>query len=145
MLVPPEQGSDPAYLGNPYLIAKHLAGNAPCFISHAYAMEIYRMVTQPQFVVFASSPKRLRTRMLGGTEFHFVYIPEKYCFGTARHRPSKQDFIEISDPERTVIDGLRQPEYCGGITEVAKGLWMRHGNMQAKKLSTTRYGSASEL
>ena len=35
---------------------------------------------------------------------------------------------------RTVIDGLRQPEYCGGITEVAKGLWMRHADMQPSKL-----------
>jgi hypothetical protein len=47
VLVPPEQGSNPAYLGDPYLIAKHLAGNAACFISHASAMEIHRMVTQP--------------------------------------------------------------------------------------------------
>jgi len=30
--------------------------------------------------------------------------------------------------------GLRQPEYCAGVTEVAKGLWMRHQDMQAAKL-----------
>ena|ERR1700733_874583 len=72
--------------------------------------------------------------MLGGTEFHFVSIPRKYYFGTAKHWASKQEFVEISDLERTVIDGLRQPEYCGGITDVAKGLWMRHTDMQAKKL-----------
>ena len=42
VLVPPEQGTNTAYLGDPYLIAKHLAGNAPCFISHASAMEIHR-------------------------------------------------------------------------------------------------------
>jgi predicted transcriptional regulator of viral defense system len=42
--------------------------------------------------------------------------------------------VDISDLERTVIDGLRQPEYCGGVTEVAKGLWMRHADMQPAKL-----------
>jgi predicted transcriptional regulator of viral defense system len=42
--------------------------------------------------------------------------------------------VEISDLERTVIDGLRQPEYCGGISEVAKGLWMRRGDIQRPTL-----------
>ena len=31
----------------------------------------------------------------------------------------------VSDLERTVMDGLRQPEHCGGVSEVAKGIWMR--------------------
>ena len=42
--------------------------------------------------------------------------------------------VQVSDLERTIIDGLRQPEYCGGVTEVAKGLWMRHQDMQPTKL-----------
>jgi len=52
-----------------------------------------------------------------------------------KHWVTKQEPVEISDVERTVIDGLRQPEYCGGITEGAKGLWMRHQDMQPKKLT----------
>lgn len=42
--------------------------------------------------------------------------------------------MDISDLERTVIDGLRQPEYCGGVTEVAKGLWMRPADIQPAKI-----------
>ncbi len=92
------------------------------------------MVTQPQLVVFASSLKRIRSRKLRGTEFRFVLIrPEQY-FGVMKHWVTKQETIDISDLERTVIDGLRQPEYCGGVTEVAKGLWMRHQDMRAAKL-----------
>jgi predicted transcriptional regulator of viral defense system len=104
------------------------------FISHASAMEIHRMVTQPQLVVFASSLKRIRSRKLHGNEFRFVLIrPEQY-FGIVKHWVTKQQTIDISDLERTVIDGLRQPEYCGGVTEVAKGLWMRHQDMRTAKL-----------
>jgi predicted transcriptional regulator of viral defense system len=33
-----------------------------------------------------------------------------------------------------VIDGLRQSEYCGGFSEVAKGFWMRQQDMNVKKL-----------
>ena len=133
VIIPPELGSTSEYAGDPYLTAKRLAGNAPCFISHASAMEIHRMVTQPQLAVFASSSKRLRSRTLHGTEFRFVFIQPEHYFGTMKHWVTKQESVEISDLERTVIDGLRQPEYCGGVTEVAKGLWMRHQDMQVEK------------
>jgi predicted transcriptional regulator of viral defense system len=134
MLVPPELGSATEYAGNPYLVARRLAGDAPNFISHGTAMEIHRMVTQPQFAVFTSSTKRVPNRTLSGTEFRFVLIKPEHFFGATRHWATKQEAVEISDLERTVIDGLRQPEYCGGITEVAKGLWMRQVDMQAGKL-----------
>jgi predicted transcriptional regulator of viral defense system len=134
IIVPPELGSSAEYAGDPYLTAVRLAGKAPCFISHASAMEIHRMVTQPQLVVFASSLKRIRSRKLHRTEFRFVLIrPEQY-FGVVKHWVTKQETIDISDLERTIIDGLRQPEYCGGVTEVAKGLWMRHQDMRTAKL-----------
>ena len=134
VIIPPTLGSTAEYAGDPYLTARSLAGNAPCFISHASAMEIHRMVTQPQLVVFASSSKRLPSRTLYGTEFRFIYIQPKHYFGTTKHWATKQESVDISDLERTVIDGLRQPEYCGGITEVAKGLWMRHQDIRATKL-----------
>jgi predicted transcriptional regulator of viral defense system len=133
-IIPPTLWSTAEYAGDPYLTARSLAGNAPCFISHASAMEIHRMVTQPQFVVFSSSSKRLRSRTLYGTEFRFVYIKPEHYFGTTRHWATKQESVDISDLERTVVDGLRQPEYCGGITEVAKGLWMRRQDIQPAKL-----------
>jgi len=40
----------------------------------------------------------------------------------------------VSDIERTVVDGLKQPEHCGGVTEVAKGLSIRRTDVSAKKL-----------
>ena len=60
-----------------------------------------------------------------GTEFRFVRCTKKQIFGIEEHSATKQGKVRISDIDRTLIDGLKQPEYCGGITEVAKGLWMR--------------------
>jgi len=134
IIIPAELGSSVEYAGNPYLTARRLAGDAPCFISHASAMEIHRMVTQPQLAVFVSTTRRMRNRTLHGTEFRFVLVQPRHFFGTTTHWATKQESLEISDLERTVIDGLRQPEYCGGVTEVAKGLWMRHEDMQVSKL-----------
>jgi predicted transcriptional regulator of viral defense system len=134
IIIPAELGSSVEYSGNPYLVARRLAGEASCFISHASAMEIHRMVTQPQLTVFVSTTQRIRSRTLHGTEFRFVLIKPAHFFGITKHWATKQESVDISDLERTVIDGLRQPEYCGGITEVAKGLWMRHQDMQVSKL-----------
>lgn len=134
VIVPPELGSVAEYTGDPYLTARKFAGSAACFISHGSAMEIHRMVTQPQLAIFTSSSKRIRSRTLHGTEFRFIFIQPHDYFGTAKHWVTKQESVEISDLERTVIDGLRQPEYCGGVTDVAKGLWMRHEDMQVTKL-----------
>ncbi|MBI4614017.1 MAG: hypothetical protein HY720_10450 [Planctomycetes bacterium] len=46
----------------------------------------------------------------------------------------KQERVVVSDIERTVIDGLRQPEYCRGFTEVAKGFWMHRGEANVQGL-----------
>ena len=92
------------------------------------------MVTQPQLAVFATSAKRLQSRSVHGTDFHFVLVKPEHYFGIARHWVTKQESADVSDLERTVIDGLRQPEYCGGVADVAKGLWIRHQDMKATKL-----------
>lgn len=134
VIVPPELGTSVEYSGNPYLVARYLAGSAPYYLSHASAMELHRMVTQPQFVVFVSSTKRIPEQTLHGTQFRFVLLKPLHFFGTMKHWVTKQETIEISDLERTIIDGLRQPEYCGGITEIAKGLWMRRADMNVQKL-----------
>lgn len=134
VLVPPELGRATEFAGNPYIIARHLAAGAEYFISHASAMELHRMVTQPQFVIFTSTTKRLRKRTIHGTEFRFVLVRHEDVFGVTTHWISKQESVKISDIERTVIDGLHLPAYCGGITEVAKGLWMRRQEVKPVRL-----------
>jgi predicted transcriptional regulator of viral defense system len=134
VLVPPELGRATEFAGNPYGVARQLAAGAEYFISHASAMELHRMVTQPQFVIFTSTTKRLRNRTIHGTEFRFVLIRREGVFGVTTHWISKQDSVNVSDIERTVIDGLHLPAYCGGVTEVAKGLWMRRNDVRPERL-----------
>ncbi len=134
ILVPPELGHEREYLGNPYMVAAEIAGGENYFISHASAMEIHQMVTQPQLVVYTTCTKRIRPRFVLGTEFRFIHSKPKHFFGTTQQWVTKSRKVQVSDLERTVIDGLRQSEYCGGFSEVAKGYWMRHQDMDIKKL-----------
>jgi len=134
ILVPAELGHERDYLGDPYVVAAEIVGGSDYFISHASAMDIHQMVTQPQLVVYTTTTQSIRPRSILGTEFRFVRCKPKDFFGTMDHWATKTKKIKISDLERTVIDGLRQSEYCGGFSEVAKGFWMRRQDMDVKKL-----------
>ncbi|MEK6537448.1 MAG: type IV toxin-antitoxin system AbiEi family antitoxin, partial [Actinomycetota bacterium] len=69
-----------------------------------------------------------------GAEFRFHASRQELFFGLMDHWVTKQERVRVSDPERTIIDGLRMPEYCGGITELVKGIWMRKENLDGDKL-----------
>lgn len=133
-LVPFELGQEKEYLGNPYVVVRELLRDHEYYISHASAMEIHRMTAQPQLVVYATSPKPPLGRTIFGTQFRFVRCPTARFFGLAEHWATKEDKVWVSDLERTVLDGVRHPKYCGGITEVAKGFWMRRSDIDVKKL-----------
>jgi len=134
ILVPPELGHERDYFGNPYVIAGKIIDGAKYYISHASAMDIHQMVTQPQLVIYTTTVKAIRPRLVLGTEFRFVRCKAEHLFGTTDHWTTKTQKIQVSDLERTVIDGLKQSEYCGGFSEVAKGFWMRRDDIDPKKL-----------
>jgi predicted transcriptional regulator of viral defense system len=134
ILVPFELGRDRQYLGNPYVVAREMAGGKDYYVSHASALDIHGMTTQPQLVVYVARPRLMRSRTVLGTEFRFIYCPRARFFGTVEHWADKQEKVVVSNLERTVLDGLRQPQYCGGVTEVAKGFWMRRTDVDVHKL-----------
>jgi predicted transcriptional regulator of viral defense system len=133
-LVPFELGREREYLGNPYVVARELMAGRPYYLSHGSAMDLHGMVTQPQLVVYATSPQAMRGRVVLGTEYRFVRCKAEHFFGLSERWVDKHDKVAVSDLERTVIDGLKQPEHCGGLTEVAKGLWMRRTSLDVPKL-----------
>ncbi len=134
ILVPAELGHARDYLGDPYVVAPEIVGGSEYFISHSSAMDIHQMVTQPQLVVYTTTTQSVRPLFILGTQFRFVRCKPEHFFGSVDHWATKTRKIRVSDIERTVIDGLKQSEYCGGFSEVAKGFWMRQQDMDVKKL-----------
>ncbi len=134
ILVPFELGKEREYLGEPLIAAREIIGSKGYYFSHGTAMQIHQMLTQPRLVVSASVLKPRRPVHVLGAEFQFIHTPKKYFFGVADHWATKEAKVKVSGLEKTVIDGLRQPEYCGGLTEVAKGLWMRLQDMNHDRL-----------
>ena len=134
VLVPFELGKERQYPGNPLVVAREIMNGEDYYLSHATAMEIHGMTTQPQLVVMVSTPTPRRSLTVMGVEFRFVRCQRRRLFGLTEHWATKQEQVRVSDLERTVIDGLKQPEHCGGLTEVAKGLWMRRRDMNVDRL-----------
>jgi predicted transcriptional regulator of viral defense system len=134
ILVPYEMGQDRRYLGSPLVVAREIMNGDDYYLSHATAMEIHGMLTQPQFVVTVTTPEPRRSLTILGVEFRFIRCQRKHLFGLTEHWATKQEKVRVSDLERTIIDGLRQPEHCGGLTEVAKGLWIRRQDMNVNLL-----------
>jgi len=134
IVVPFELGKKSDYIGNPFIVAREIMGRKDYFLSHVTAMEIHGALTQPQFIFYITTLKSRRSITTMGIEFRFIQNQKKYFFGIEDHWVTKQDKVKVSDLERTIIDGLKQPEYCGGLTEVAKGLWMRRQDINVNRL-----------
>ncbi|MBI4405162.1 MAG: transcriptional regulator [Deltaproteobacteria bacterium] len=144
-LVPFELGFEREYLGNAYVVAREIALRGHIrrraakalqdyYLSHGSAFDLHQMVTQPQLVVYVSSPRLIRPGTIQGTEFRFIRCKPSHLFGITEKWVDKTEKVRVSDLERTLLDGLKQPEYCGGITEVAKALSIKHDLLNAHRL-----------
>jgi predicted transcriptional regulator of viral defense system len=133
-LVPFELGNTREYVGDPCLIAKSLMHGDDYFLSHRSAMELHRMVTQPQLTIMVSCVKSMRPRTIHGYEYRFLVVRPKCFFGLTNHWIDKQQSVVVSDPERTIVDGLRHPQYVGGVTEVARAVFLRRKDLDVKRL-----------
>ncbi len=122
------------FIGNEYIIAKELINDKKYYISHFSAMEIHGMITQPQYTVYAVSKKMIKPVNVHGIEFKFVPINKNEYFGYESYWITKQDKILISNIEKTIIDGLKNPQYCGGVIEIAKGIWMNQKKINVDRL-----------
>lgn len=139
-LVPFELGFEREYLGNAYLVARELAwslhnpSKKGYYLSHGSAFDLHQMATQPQLVVYISSPRMIRTKTILGTEFRFIRCKAKDLFGQTEMWIDKHEKVYVSDLERTLLDGLKQPIYCGGLSEVAKAFSIKCHAIDSQKL-----------
>lgn len=139
-LIPFELGFEREYLGNPYIVArelilsKHKKKHEQYYLSHGSAFDLHQVATQPQLIVYISSPKMMRPQTIQGTEFHFVRCKTDDLFGIIEMWVDKNEKILVSDLERTLLDGLKQPTYCGGFSEVAKAFSIKAHAIDPQKI-----------
>lgn len=117
----------------------------PAAISHWSAMQHHGLTQQiPQrvFVLTTTGKVIPRTRgvkdnrsgyHLGEAIFQFVQVKPDRFFGTEKVWIAESR-VTMTDPERTLLDGLMMPQYCGGFGEVLHAFQMKHAQLDRVRI-----------
>lgn len=131
LIVPLEAGVESKYTEHEFVIASHLTD--PYYIGYWSALNFHGYTEQIPFTVSVATTNRLKRRTILDTRFWFITITEKKFFGYKQENIANSK-VNISDKEKTIADCLDHPEYCGGISEVAKALWNAKDEASIEKI-----------
>ncbi len=129
LIVPLEAGLESIPMTNRYVIVREVLGALPYYISHYSAMELHQMTTQPVQTVYVTIPRQRVSQIIAGVRYHFVYAKSRSFWGSEMLWVTDQEQVSVSDLEKTLLDCAARPELCGGVSELAKGLWLRKDDL----------------
>ena len=96
----------------------------PSAISHWTAMHYHHVTQQTPNKVFATTPRGTSIpRSLANTMFRFIQVKEEHYFGIETVWVDDMR-VQITNLEKTLLDGLISPEYCGDFSEVLRAFKM---------------------
>ncbi len=109
-----------------YTINEFIIGSLlikPYAISYWSALNFYGFTEQIPIQTFIQTTSRKKNQNIKvlGIEFKIVTIKKEKFFGLTQEWIN-DNLINITDKEKTIIDCLDKPQYCGGILEIAKSL-----------------------
>ena len=137
-LVPFELGSATFHLEDRYVLVRESLGGMSYFLSHASALDTHQLATQPSFDVYVTSPVRRKNMNIGGSMTHMVWVPPHRFFGQESLKVGNVTLL-VSNIERTLVDAVSIPSYCGGFIEVAKAYFMAKPKVDSAKLIAYAY------
>jgi predicted transcriptional regulator of viral defense system len=120
---------------------------APAAISHWSALHHHGLTEQVPRRVFVlttteTSVPRVRGNKsghtgdgypIGDTTYRFVQVKPDRFFGTEKEWMGEAR-VSITDPERTLLDGLARPQYCGDFAEVLHAFEVRGARLNIERI-----------
>ena len=119
---------------------------SPAAISHWSAMSHHGLTEQvPRRVVVLTTaravPRRRGKKVMQGepgysvgeTTYQFVQVKSERFFGIDQVWVNESR-IAITDPERTLLDGLMAPQYCGDFAEVLHAFELRAAQLDVERI-----------
>jgi len=120
MVLPRASGFSDAYTEHEFILTSSLVD--PYYISYWTALTYYGYTEQVARTIFVATTKNKRPIEIAGLTYKFIWLAKKRFFGfTTEWIEDKQ--INIASREKTLVDCLDLPQYCGGVAEAIKGLW----------------------
>lgn len=134
LIVPLEAGLEGIPMADRYVIAREILGSGQYYVSHYSAMELHQMTTQPVNTVFVTVRRQRKTRVIAGVQYRFVYAGARFFWGWESVWATPQEQVRVSDLEKTLLDCVVRPRLCGGVGELAKGLWLVKDELNESRL-----------
>jgi len=131
LIIPLSAGIDSHFTENELVIASHLV--VPYYISYWTALSHYGLTEQPTRTVYVAALTRRLPLELHGVFYRFITLTRQKFFGHTRVWVGDKP-VQMADRVKTLVDCLDHPEFCGGIVEVAKGLWHSRNEMDWTQL-----------
>ncbi|CAG1003620.1 hypothetical protein METP2_03485 [Methanosarcinales archaeon] len=153
LLIPARAGYDGSWSEIPYLIVPYIID--VYYIGFWTALNYWGMTEQVPNVVFIATTQRKKDLDYGDTRFEFITLSKKRFFGFVEEKAARSTF-NISSREKTIVDCMLYPKYCGGLDEAIKGIWnarkelnfvklLEYSKQMGVNVVTRRIGYALEL
>ena len=109
------------YTLNEFIIGSLLV--TPYSVAYWSALNFYGLTEQIPNTVFlqTTSRKKKQATEVFGVRYRIVRVKEEKFFGI-RKEWIEDTQVNITDKEKTILDCLDKPQYCGGVIEVVKAL-----------------------
>jgi len=119
------------YTLNEFVIGSLLVN--PYCIAYWSALHFYGLTEQIPNKVFiqTTARKKKQETKVFGIKYRIVKVKDEKFFGVRKEWIEEMQ-INITDKEKTIIDCLDKPQYCGEVIEVAKAL--KNENIDRRKL-----------
>ena len=134
-IVPYEQPVE-AFMPNWHLLGHYLAGGAPYYIGYGSALQLRGLNVQPVLEEHIVVAKQVKPSVweVKGVPFRFIYHNPKHFFGFSKTWVDHHHRVQCSDLEKTLVDCLFLPQYCGGITEVVRAIHKSRQEIDQERL-----------
>jgi predicted transcriptional regulator of viral defense system len=105
----------------------------PYYFGYATAAELWGFLLQPGRVYFLVTPTRTSVRVAHTAQFRVIRVTPPRFFGITQMERRGQT-LQVSDPERTVLDCTDRPELSGGVAGSAQILARAKRQLSWKRL-----------
>ena len=141
LVLPFEAGREGEWTEHEFIIASYLI--EPYYVGFRSALNYYGYTEQVSRTVFVASTRRkLRPALeISGVSYRFVCMSERKFFGAIEVALDGHP-VNVSEPEKTIVDCLDRLRYCGGAAEVAKALW--YGRNELDFVKTAEYARKAD-
>lgn len=102
----------------------------------ASALHYYGYSERQPRPIWIATTRRKRPVTVNGVPYRFVTLETHKFFGYVTEQLLEKP-VQVAEREKAIADCLDHPEYCGGVIEPAKALWLGSDEIDIERLIAT--------